>query len=133
MKKLLGSVRLSFGLSVLLATAACGEDGEANPQEACEETTIALCSQLYTCLSPDELAAAGYPGSEGACVSQFQQVLGCATQTVDNACVGNETYSASAAARCTDQVAGLECTQLRDPNFDLEDGAPACGQICVVE
>jgi hypothetical protein len=133
MKTLLGSLGLSFGLSILLATAACGGDSEANPREACEDMTVALCTQIYTCLSPEELAAAGYPANEAACVTQFQQVLGCAAQTLDNACVGNEEYDAAAADRCTSQVGGLECTQLRDPNFDVEDGAPACGQVCAIE
>lgn len=113
--------------------AACGSEDSSSPRAACEDLTVSLCTQLYTCLSPAELQAAGYPANEAACVTQMQQALGCAAQTLDNACMGNESYHADKAARCTDQVVGLECTQLRDPDFDLEKGAPACGQICTVD
>lgn len=132
----------TFGRSLLASLlllctatfAACGSDSSSSsPREACEDLTVSLCTQLYTCLSPAELQAAGYPSSEAACVTQMQQGLGCAAQTLDNACMGNESYHADKAARCTDQVVGLECTQLRDPDFDLEKGAPACGQICTVD
>jgi hypothetical protein len=130
---LVSSMFVSLALSFLALGTGCGSEGSSSPRAACEDLTVSLCTQLYTCLSPAELAVAGYPASEAACVTQYQQVLGCAAQTLDNACVGNETYHADKAARCTDQVEGLECTQLRDPNFELETGAPACGQVCTVD
>ncbi len=122
-----------LGLGFLLACTACGTDDSASPREACEDLTVALCSQIYTCLSPAELAAAGYPASEAACITGYQAQLGCAAQTLDNACIGNETYHAAAAARCTEQVGNLECTQLRDPSFNAFDGAPACKQVCSID
>jgi hypothetical protein len=128
----LGPIFAPLVASLLLAFTACGGDS-SSPRAACEDLSVSLCTQLYTCLSPAELTAAGYPANEAACVTQYQQALGCAAQTVDNACVGNESYHADKAARCTEQVEGLECTQLRDPNFELETGAPACGQICTVD
>jgi hypothetical protein len=126
-------VLCSLALSLLAATAACGTDSASSPREACEDMTVALCTQLYTCLSPAELAAAGYPVSEAACVTSYQQAFGCAAQTEDNACVGNERYDSGNAAKCTQQVGKLECTQLRNPDFELEAGAPACGQVCVID
>jgi hypothetical protein len=135
MKTVIGLARLAgaslFGL-LCASVAACGGEDSSSPRAACEDLTVALCGQLYTCLSPAELALAGYT-SEAACVTQLQEVAGCAAQTLDNACTGNETFQADQAARCNDQVAGLECTQLRDPDFALETGAPACGLVCAVE
>lgn len=132
-RRTLGLVVRSITLSLLVTAAACGTDSTSSPKEACEDLSVALCTQLYTCLSPAELSAAGYPANEAACVTFYQQQLGCSAQTLDNACVGNERYDSGNAAKCTGQVENLECTQLRDPDFELERGAPACGQICVID
>ncbi len=131
MKTVIGLARLA-ALSLLVAVTACADDA-SSPKEACEDLSVAFCTQLFTCLSPAELTAAGYPLNEGACVARYQEALGCSAQTLDNACVGNEHYEAGNAAKCTQQVEGLECTQLRNPSFVLAAGAPACGQICVID
>ena len=84
-------------------------------------------------MTPQELAAGQYPPTEAACVSQYKTLFGCAEQTAENACEGNEVYKADQADKCVDQVAGLDCSQVRDPDFDTETAAPACDQVCVVE
>ena len=80
-----------------------------------------------------ELAAAQYPATEAGCVTNFQTNAGCANQTTANACDGNETYHASYADDCVDQVRGLECSQVRDPNLNTDTAAPACGKVCAVD
>jgi len=121
-----------FGLVCVVALAACGGGGGGSPAQQCRDGVAATCGQLYTCLSPTELAAAGYPATEAACITMLEASAGCDAQTADNACTGNETYHSDKADQCVDQINGLECTQLRDPAFDLNTAAPACGQVCAV-
>jgi hypothetical protein len=123
-----------LGLIALTALAGCPSEGETlSPREACEGASVALCERLYTCLSTEELAAAGFPSQEAACVTQFDAAEGCAAQTTSNACDGNETFHAAKAATCLDQLAGLDCGQIRSDNFDLGRDAPACGLVCSID
>ena len=115
----------------LLSLAACPDDG-ASPRQACEDTAAALCERIYACLTPGELAAKSFPANEAACVTQLQANEGCAAQTLQNVCTGNEKYHASEAAQCSDQVTGLTCGQLRDPFFDVKTEAPACAKVCSI-
>jgi hypothetical protein len=121
----------AFILSAVLA--ACGGGGGLSPREGCEESAVALCGRLYACYTPAELAAAGYPATEGACVTMFQTQQGCAAQTTENACQGNETYHADEADDCISQISGLDCAQVRDPNLNIDTAAPACARVCAVD
>jgi hypothetical protein len=116
---------------VLLAACGGGNDG-ITPQEACMDVSAATCERLYACFSAAELAKAGYPASEAACVTMLQAAKGCAAQTTANACTGNAKYQPAKAAECSDQITGLACSQIRDPFFDEQTAAPACASICAV-
>ena len=119
-------------LGLTFALAACGASQDITPREACEDTSVALCERLYACLTPAEVAAAGLPAAESACVTSYDAQRGCAAQTTENVCTGNEKYSGVQASKCSDQVVGLTCAQVRDPTFTLQTGAPACAKICAV-
>jgi hypothetical protein len=119
-------------ISVLVASlAGCGSSDSVSPREGCEDLAVALCDRLYTCFTAAELDAAGYPASEAACVTEFETTQGCAAQTEDNACEGNETFHGDEASNCIDQTQGLECSQVR--SGDIDDAAPACDKVCAVD
>jgi hypothetical protein len=127
--------QMMLGCVVWLAAGACGggSGGGGSPQAACEDAQASLCERLYTCYTDAELGALGFPSSEAACVTMLQGSEGCARQTQDNACTGNERYHADQADACVDQIAGLTCGQLRDEELDLDKAAPACGKVCAVD
>ena len=112
-------------------TIGCG--GEMSPREACEQSASVACERLYACFTAAELAAASFPPSEAGCVTVFQAQYGCAARTVQNSCDGNAQWHASDAEVCIDQVQGLECSQIRASNFDVESQAPACDRVCRVD
>jgi hypothetical protein len=123
-------MRLLIIVSVVLGLAACG--GDPTPKEACNDYAAAFCGRVYACFTAAELAAAQYPPTEAGCVTQFQTNAGCANQTVENACEGNEKYHGSYADTCVNQVEGLECSQVRDPNLNTDTAAPACDKVCSI-
>jgi hypothetical protein len=117
-----------------VAVVGCGGSGDGvSPRQACEDSQANLCERFYQCYTAAELAQLGFPSSEAACVSQLQASQGCASQTTSNICTGNERYHADQASECVDQITGLACSQVRDPNLDLKTAAPACGKVCVVD
>lgn len=120
-------------ISGLAAGCGGGSDGDgSSPRTACEEANESLCERFYTCFSAQELAAIGFPSTEAACITMMNAQAGCEAQTTTNACTGNERYNAGEAARCTDQIAGLACSQVRDEDFDFTAAAPACDKVCAV-
>jgi hypothetical protein len=121
-----------IGTVIAVALSACSGSDGVSPREGCEQAAVELCGRFYTCFTAAELATAGYPASEAACVTMTQAQQGCAAQTVANACTGNETYHPSEAASCVDQIGGLSCSQVRDANLDINVAAPACAKVCVV-
>ncbi len=130
--------RIMMGCVAMLAilgVQGCGGSGGGGitPRAACEDAQANLCERLYTCYTPDELAALGFPASEAACVSMLQASEGCDRQTAENACTGNERYHADQADSCVEQITGLACGQVRDPDLDLEKAAPACAKVCAVD
>lgn len=131
LRAILVSISLSVALSAL--TACPKSETNLTPREACEGASVALCERIYACLSPAELAAGNFPASEAACVTQQDQAQGCAAQTLENACEGNETFHGVKADECLDQIAGLDCTQLRDDNLDFAAAAPACNLVCSID
>jgi len=131
LRVILSSISLSIALSAL---TACPNSGDTiSPREACEGVSVSLCERIYTCLSAEELAAAGFPDNESACVTAMDQSQGCAAQTLENACDGNETFHGAKADTCLDQLAGLDCGQLRSDNLDLASAAPACNLVCSID
>jgi hypothetical protein len=119
-------------LAIVLLLTGCPDNG-VSPREGCERGVEAECDRLYACFTSAELAAARWPASQAACITKLEQDRGCAAATLDTACKGNGVYHADTAAECVDQIGGLACSQLRDPNLDLTLDAPACSQVCRVE
>jgi hypothetical protein len=126
---------VSFFVVLGLGSWGCGGggDGGITPRVACEDAQANLCERLYTCYTPAELGSLGFPSNEAACVTMLQSAEGCARQTTDNTCTGNERYHAAQASECVDQINGLECSQVRDPDLVLNVAAPACGRVCAVD
>lgn len=128
-------VRMIAGVMVVagMAAAGCGGgDGGITPRAACEDAQANLCERLYACYTPAELGTLGFPSNEAACVTMLQESEGCARQTKENTCVGNAHYHADQASTCVDQITGLACSQVRDPNLSLNSVAPACGKVCAI-
>ncbi|HUS30977.1 MAG TPA: hypothetical protein VMZ53_20850 [Kofleriaceae bacterium] len=124
-------MRLAIIASILLGLAACG-GGDLSPKEGCNQSAAALCERLYACFTSAELAAGGFPPNEAGCVTKYQTDYGCSAQTVENTCDGNEKYHGDQADDCVDQIHGLECSQVRDANFNYETGLPACDKVCSI-
>jgi hypothetical protein len=129
-------LRTIAGFMVMMGVAAAGCGGGSgdgiSPRAACEEAQANMCERLYACYTPAELGAIGFPSNEAACVSMLQASEGCAQQTAQNTCTGNERYHADQANLCVEQITGLACSQVRDPNLVLTVAAPACGKVCAV-
>ena len=124
---------VSFLILVGLGAVGCGGDSGITPRAACEDSQSSMCERLYACYTPQELAAIGFPSNEAACVTTLQAKQGCSQQTVENSCTGNERYQPSEANTCIDQINGLACSQVRDPNLVLSTAATACAKVCVVD
>ncbi len=120
-----------FVLSIALLAGCPNDDDGLTPRQACEDASVTLCERVYACLSPSELAAAGFPSSEAACVVNLEQKEGCAAQTLDNACDGNETFHPRNASACVDQLEGMTCSQLRAGQ--IKTAAPACDMVCEID
>jgi hypothetical protein len=123
-------MRLAIIVSVVLGLAACG--GDPTPKEACNDLAAALCNRFYECFTAAELAAGGFPPSEAGCTTKYQTDYGCSAQTVENTCDGNEKYHGGYADDCVDQLKGVDCSQIRDPNFDFNAAVPACDKVCSI-
>lgn len=117
---------------IVLLLTGCPDPG-VSPREGCERAAETECERLYACFTSAELATAGWPASQAACITKLEQDRGCAAATLDTACKGNGVYHADDAAECIDQIGGLACSQLRDPALDFTRVAPACGRVCRVE
>jgi hypothetical protein len=125
---------MMMGCVALVAVVGCGGSGDgADPKAACQDQQVTVCERFYTCYTADELEAIGFPPTEAACVTMLQASEGCSQQTTENVCVGNERYHADQADDCLDQIAGLACSQVRNPDLDIELAAPACGKVCAVD
>ncbi|HTR55320.1 MAG TPA: hypothetical protein VMJ10_31795 [Kofleriaceae bacterium] len=118
-----------------MLVSACATNGgdQVSPEQACNSMASALCERIYACYTPEELAAASYPASEAACETMLEASEGCTAETEQNACTGNAKYDSSEAAKCSDQITGLTCSQIRDPLFDEQTDAPACALVCAIE
>ncbi|HEV7554638.1 MAG TPA: hypothetical protein VGO00_04230 [Kofleriaceae bacterium] len=116
-----------------MSLAACSGSSSTGdtPRQACEDLNAAVCERLYACLTPAELTTAGFPAAEAACVTMTQSQAGCAAQTDQNVCDGNQTYHPDEASQCIDQISGLTCADIRS-DTDLSGQAPACAKACSV-
>ncbi len=113
--------------------SACGGGGSVSPVEACNDGDSALCERLYACYTAAELATAGYPASESACVTMQQTADGCSAKTEANFCTGsNQKYNGDHVDACVSQIKGLQCADIRDPNFNVNTSAPECAAVCAV-
>jgi hypothetical protein len=121
--------RLFCLFCVMFAGAGCGGDG-SSPKEFCSDFAEVTCARSFECYSAEERTAMGFPVTEAACVTQLETFLGCSAITEDSACDGNETFHASAAADCNDQLGSASCGQIRAGD---DSAAPACGEVCVTE
>lgn len=127
-------VRTMAGLMMLAGMAVgCGSGDGITPRAACEEVQANLCERLYACYTASELSSLGFPSNEAACTTQLQASEGCANQTSANTCVGNERYHPDQANLCVEQITGLSCGQVRDPDLELGAAAPACAKVCAVD
>lgn len=119
-----------FAMIVGLSAIGCGGSDSLPPSEACNAVASGLCDRFYACYTAAEISAAMLPPTEAACVSMFETQFMCSQQTVSNTCSGNGTYHGDQASLCADQLHGLACTTVRDPNFDQATAAPACAKVC---
>jgi hypothetical protein len=116
---------------IVLALAGCGGGDSVSPREACNDLAEIVCGKFYECLTETERDLLQLPASEAACISDLKDQYGCEEQTVDNTCEGSEVYQPDKADDCLDQIARLECGEVRDG--DVESDAPACGEVCTIE
>ncbi len=126
------SIRRFCGLAVLVGLSAmgCGGSDSLAPAEACNEVASGLCDRFYACYTAAEISAAGLPATEADCVTMLESSFSCTQQTVANTCGSGGAYHGDQASECADQVHGLACSQVRDPNFDQNTAAPACSKVC---
>jgi hypothetical protein len=90
-----------------------------------------FCEQFFECLSEEERSVLGLPSSVSSCKSQLREEQGCDAASADDACEGNETFKSANAEKCVSQFGSASCSQVR--GGVIEDYAPACEEVCVVE
>jgi len=120
--------RLFCLLCIGLLASACG--GDKSAKELCKDSASVGCSRAYECFTAEQLAALGFPATEAGCVTQVEEVRGCAAITNDTACVGNQTFHPDQAEKCIDQTAAASCAQIASGD---DSAAPACALVCVTE
>jgi len=115
----------------MLLLGACGSSS-TSPSEACNEANEAICTQIYKCYTAADIAAAGYPPNEAACVTMTEANAGCAAKTEANTCTGgNQVYHGENVQGCIDQLNNLTCAEVMSSNTNLETAAPKCNDICL--
>lgn len=117
-------------VSIVSVLGACGGGSSLSPRAACEQVADVLCERLYACYTATELMQAGYPATEGECVTQTRTMSNCAAETEDTTCDAGQTYNADAAGDCVDEIGGLTCAQITDQNTDIDMAAPSCNLVC---
>jgi hypothetical protein len=121
---------------LVLAFMGCGGDDDdesgSSPQALCQRIADTQCTKIYDCFSAADLEAAGFPPTSSGCKSQLRDDLGCDAASADDLCEGNETFHASEANRCVDQMDSASCGQVMEAE-DVTDVAPACDQVCTID
>ncbi|MEO6777505.1 MAG: hypothetical protein ABI467_31555 [Kofleriaceae bacterium] len=117
-------------VSAVLLLGACGSSS-VSPVDACNQEYETECSRVYECYTAAQLAAAGFPASESACVTTSQANQGCSAKTEANFCTGGNTvYHGEAVDGCIQQLEGLTCAEIMS-NQDITITAPKCAEVCV--
>jgi hypothetical protein len=110
---------------------ACG-GGSTSPVDACNEVNTTVCARIYECYTAAQIAAAGYPANEAACVTMSEANAGCAAKTEANTCTGgNQVYHGENVQGCIDQLNGLTCAEVTSSTTNLTTAAPKCDEICL--
>jgi hypothetical protein len=119
----------AVGMALL---GACGSSS-ASPVDACNQEVETECARVYECFTPAELAAANFPASESACITQFETSEGCAAKTSANFCTpSTAVYHGEAVDGCVSQVEALSCADLKSHLNDINTVAPKCAEVCVI-
>ena len=122
----------SLAAAALALVAGCGSSGPS-PVESCNDAVVAICHQVYTCFTPDEIAAANLPAQESACVSMSETAAGCSAKTTANFCDNNQKFHADQVDGCVSEVKNLTCAQVKTAGINnLESLAPTCQKVCTV-
>lgn len=117
-------------MMVGLSAIGCGGSDSLAPSQACNAVADGLCDRFYACYSAAEISMAMLPATEAECVTMFETQFSCSQQSVSNTCSGMGAYHGDQASLCADQLHGLSCATVRDPNFEQDTAAPACAKIC---
>jgi hypothetical protein len=116
----------------VLLLGAVGCSSTTSPVDACNEEFSTDCTRIYECFTATQIAAAGLPATESACVTQQQTANGCSAKTEANFCTaGNAVYHGDAVGGCIDQLNGLTCAEI-ESNQDITVVAPKCAEVCVI-
>jgi hypothetical protein len=116
---------------LMLGTVGCGSDS-VSPVEACNMQAATECARIYECYTAAQLAAAGLPATESACVTALEANQGCSAKTTANFCTGgNAVYHGDKVGGCIDQLNGLTCAEVMSSQ-DITVVAPKCAEVCVI-
>jgi hypothetical protein len=117
--------------ALLLGLVGCS-DSSQSPVEFCNTAAETQCTRIYECYTPVQIAAANYPATESACVTQTETTNGCTAKTTANICTAsNAVYHGEAVDACVAQVNNLTCAEF-ESSTDLDTVAPKCADICVI-
>jgi len=118
--------------AVGLLLGACGSSS-VSPVDACNSEVMTECARIYECYTPAQLAAANFPASESACITQFEASEGCSAKTAANFCTpSTAVYHGEAVDGCEAQVNALSCADLMANIQNLNAVAPKCAEVCVI-
>jgi hypothetical protein len=116
----------------MVMLGACGSSS-ASPVDACNQEVETECARIYECYTATELAAANFPASESACITQFEASEGCSAKTAQNFCTpSTAVYHGEAIDGCVSQVEALSCADLKANITNLNPVAPKCAEVCVI-
>jgi hypothetical protein len=116
---------------LLVGTVGCGSSSES-PADFCNTAVETQCTRVYECYTAAQIAAANYPATESACVTQNETAQGCTAKTTANVCTAsNAIYHGEAVQACIDQVNNLTCAEF-EQSTDIDTVAPKCADICVI-
>ena len=122
----------NHAIPLLLAASGCLPPNPT-PAEACHQGIAVACERVYACLTPAERSVASLPATEAACVDASELRANCEGLTRENACDENKTWHGEDAAACIDEVANLECSQIRALDVNVQTDTPACQRVCRVD
>jgi hypothetical protein len=120
------------GMFLLFGAVGCGGSDSVSPVEACNMQYATECARIYECYTAAQIAAAGLPATESACVTMSQTNAGCSAKTTANFCsTGTAVYHGEAVPGCVDQLNTLTCADVMSAQ-DITTVAPKCAEVCVI-